>query len=106
MSIWDAAGAAIAAAFADPDPITYVQGGGALPPFRAIRSEEAAPTFEGAGRTLRTISYEIQQADLPIRPVVGDTLDHRGRRWRVGDVTTLADVGAWQVVVSDAGAIA
>lgn len=104
MSIWEAAGAAINAAFADPEPIVYTQGGAALPPMPAIRSDEGAPTFDGPGRTLRSVSYEIQQQHLPIRPLNNDTFTHRRRRWKVIDVTTHDDVGAWRVVVTDAGA--
>lgn len=106
MSIWATAGAVINAAFADPEPITYMQGGTVMPPITAIRSDEGAPAFDGPGRTLRSISYEIQQRDLPVRPVNGDTFTHRNRRWRVIDVTTHDDVGAWRVVVTDTGAAA
>ena len=59
MSIWETAGAVINAAFADPEPIIYTQGGTALPPMPAIRSDEGAPNFDGAGRTLRSVAYEI-----------------------------------------------
>jgi len=100
---WGAAAAAIGAAFAEREPIVYTRGGVVLPPIPAIRSDVPAPTFEGPGRTLRTVSYEIRQSDLPARPANGETFTHRGRRWRVGDVTTLDDVGAWSVVVTDSG---
>lgn len=103
MSIWEAAGAAISAVFADPEPIIYYQGASATGPFPAIRSIQAAPDFPGSGATARETSYEIGFDKLAVRPKNGDTITHRGRTWRVGDVTDLEDVRAWKLIVSDAG---
>lgn len=97
---------AIHAAFADREPLFYIQAGAILPAFTAIRSERKAPAFEGAGSSLRTIAWEIRKVDVPVRPRTNEVFTHRGRRWRVGDVTTMDDVAAWEVVVSDIGAAA
>ena len=100
-----AALAAIHAAFADPEPLVYEQGGVLLEPIRAIWSDDGAAGFQGAGSTLRQITYEIQQADLPERPSkTRDRFTHRGRRWDISDVTRRDDVGAWCLIVVDAGA--
>lgn len=97
--------AAIFAAFADPEPVVYSQRGVALPaPVRAVRSVDAAPAFAGPGDTLRSTTYEIRQADLPDEPTAKDSFTHRGRRWRVSNVTRDDDAGAWLLMVTDAGA--
>ena len=95
---------AIRAAFADPEPLDYTQDGLHLPPFQAIRSDRAAPTFEGPGATLRTITYEIEKRALPAVPTKKDSFTHRGRKWSIQDVTSLEDVAAWHLIVTDAGA--
>ena len=104
MSLWDAAGAVITAAFVDPEPIIYTQGGVILPPIRAIRTEDAAPVFQGAGSTLRKIGYEVQQRDLPAEPTKRDSFTHRGRKWVPAEATRMDDIGAWLLFVEDAGA--
>jgi hypothetical protein len=106
MSIWDAAGAAIVAAFADPEPIIYTQAGIVLPdPIRVVRSDDSAPTFAGPGSTLRKITYEVPQSALPAEPTKKDRFEHRGRRWAVQDKTRRDDIGAWLLVVTDDGAV-
>ncbi len=92
-------------AFADRELIIYTQAGVVLPPIRAIWSDDAAASFEGAGSTLRKLTYEIRQADLPKRPSkTRDSFTHRGRIWQIADVTTRDDIGAWLLVVADVGA--
>jgi hypothetical protein len=103
MSVWDAAGAAIAAVFADPEPVIYTQGGVILPPIGAVRSDAAAPAFAGAGSTLRKTTYEIAKAALPAEPTKKDSFIHRGRKWTIDDRTSLDANDAWLLVVSDAG---
>ena len=57
------------------------------------------------GSTLRKLTYEIQQSDLPKRPSkTRDSFTHHGRRWEISDVTKRDDIGAWWLVVADAGA--
>ena len=93
-------------AFADPERIIYKQDGVVLPPIQAIWTDDAAAGFAGAGSTLRKLTYEIQQSDLPKRPSkTRDSFKHRGRRWEISDVTRRDDIGAWWLVVVDAGAV-
>jgi hypothetical protein len=99
-----AAQAAIRATFVDREQILYTQGGVDLPPIGAIRADEAAPAFAGAGNSLRTVSYEVQYSDLPAEPTKKDSFVHRARRWRVEDVTRLDDVASWRLIVVDIGA--
>ena len=100
-----AALAAIRAAFVDPEPIIYSQDGIVLEPIGAIWTDDAAASFPGAGSTLRKLTYEIQQSDLPKRPSkTRDSFTHNGRRWEISDVTRRDDIGAWWLVVADAGA--
>lgn len=92
-------------AFADLERIIYTQDGVILPPIRAIWTDDAAAGFPGAGSTLRKLTYEIQQSDLPKRPLkTRDSFTHHGRRWEISDVTKRDDIGAWWLVVADAGA--
>lgn len=99
-----AAAPVIFRAFADPEPIIYTQGGVILPPIRAIRTDEAAPAFEGPGSTLRKLAYEVQQRDLPAEPTKRDSFTHRGRLWTLIEATRMDDVGSWLLMVNDAGA--
>lgn len=103
MSIWDAVGAAIDRTFRDREQILYSGAGLSAAPLWAIRSDVAAPDFQGSGRSLREISYEIEQADLLEEPRKSDTLIHRGRIWRVEDRTRRDDIGKWVVIVVDCG---
>ncbi len=98
---------AIHAAFADSQPVLYIQDGIALPPIRAIWTDAAAAGFEGPGSTLRKLTYEIQQSDLPKRPSkTRDSFTHNAQRWTISDVTRRDDISAWVLVVTDAGATA
>jgi hypothetical protein len=104
MSVWDVAGAAITATFADPEPIIYTHKGEKVGEIRAIRSDAAAPAFAGAGSTLRKTSYEIPKTALPGDPSKKDRFTHRGRIWAVDEGTSLDANDAWLLIVSDAGA--
>jgi hypothetical protein len=100
-----AAAPAFFKAFADPERIIYTQDGVVLEPIRAIWTDDAAASFFGAGGTLRKLTYEIQQSDLPKRPSkTRDTFTHNGRRWAIEEVICRNDIGAWWLVVADAGA--
>ncbi len=99
-----AAASVLFKAFADPERIIYTQDGVVLLPIRAIWTDTAAAGFEGPGSTLRKLTYEIQQSDLPKRPSkTRDSFTHIGRRWAIDDVTKRDDIGAWWLIVSDAG---
>lgn len=81
------------------DPILYTGQGVIAEPLRAIHSEEEAPDFQGQGRTLRTVRFEISRAELAFKPRKGDRIEHFGVTWEVDDVTTLTEVDAWLVAV-------
>jgi hypothetical protein len=104
MSIWDTAGRAIDCVFADDSPILYTGAGLAGAAVAAIRSEFAAPDFAGPGKTLRTIVYEVAMGDLPMAPARDDHFVHRDRLWSVIDITERADIGKWELIVTDNGA--
>ena len=100
-----AAAPVIFTAFVDREPIIYTQAGVQLPkPIRAIRSDEPAPAFPGPGASLRKLTYEVLQSDLPAEPTKRDSFTHRGRRWSIEDRTRLDDTASWLLVVCDAGA--
>lgn len=102
---FEAAAPVFFTAFADLEPVIYIQAGVPLPPIRAIRSTDPAPGFAGPGSSLRKVSYEIRYSDLTDEPTKRDKLAHRGRLWAIQEVTRCDDVGAWLVVVVDAGAL-
>lgn len=101
--LWAAAGAAIDAVFADPEPLIYTGAGLIAQPVRAIRSDEAAPAFAGPGATLRRITYEIAKGALPNPPSKKNTFVHRGTVWLVEEITSRDDIGKWELVVVDGG---
>lgn len=103
--IWATAGAAIDAAFADPEQIIYTGAGLTAKPISAIRSDDAAPTFPGPGATLRRVSYEVSKSDLPATPSKKNTFTHRGIVWLVEEITSRDEVGKWELVVVDGGPI-
>lgn len=99
-----AAAPALFEAFADLEPIIYTQDGVVRDPIRAIYMDDAAAGFPGAGSTMRKLTYEVQQSDFPQRPSKRDSFTHKGHRWEISDITRRDDVGAWWLVVVDAGA--
>lgn len=104
MSIWEDAGAVIDAEFADEEPLIYTGAGLVAEPIFAIRSDVPAMDFTGPGQTLRKITYEVQQGDLPQEPRKSNTFTHHGRTWKVEDRTRRDDIGKWELVVVDVGA--
>lgn len=102
MPDWRAAADAIAAEFADPEQLAYMSAVVGLRTIPAIRHEQDAEPF-GEGRTARRIRYEIQQSALPLKPTNQDTFVHRGTLWKVANVTTLDEVFAWDVDVTNGG---
>lgn len=103
MSAWTDAAAIIDAIFADEEELIYTGAGLTAAPILAIRSDVPALDFDGAGKTLRKITYEIAQADLPERPDKTNTFQHRGHDWKVEDVTKRDDIGKWELIVVDLG---
>ena len=101
MSLWDAAGAAIAAAFADPEQLTYTRFGNEPVSIAATWSER--DLIDGG----RAIVYEIRfDAGLPAAPTKRDSFTHRGRRWALADHPRPIDaVQAWELTVTDQGAL-
>lgn len=100
---WAAAGAAIDAVFADPEPIIYTGAGVVSEPISAIRSDAAAPSFPGPGDTLRRVSYEVAKAALPGTPSKQNTFTHRDTLWLVQEITSRDEIGKWELVVVDGG---
>jgi hypothetical protein len=103
---WAAAADAIAAEFSDRELLAYTSAEYGVFEIPAIRHEQDAPQFSD-GKTLRRIAYEIQFSALRDRgvdaPTKRDTFTHRGRLWRVSNITTLDDVFAWDLDVTDGG---
>lgn len=99
MSEWpgsDAFAADIHAAFATP--ITYQAPGGDAVSITAVYSDVPSPGFFGEGATQRTISWEVQQADVA-DPVKGAEIVSGTKTWRVIDITPRDDVEAWELIV-------
>jgi hypothetical protein len=99
-----AAAPIVFSAFADREPIIYTQAGVVIGQIRAIRSDDAAPNFQGAGASLRKVTYEVRKRDLPAEPSKRDTFTHRGRKWSIAERISLDELDAWQLIVTDAGA--
>ena len=93
-----AASAAIDALYAEP----VVYAGGGLPEPKTINviwSDVAGDPFQGAGNTVRVISAEIQQTDLPAQPAKADRLTRNGTVWQPNDSTRRDDIGKWVVIL-------
>ncbi len=109
MIDWAGAAGAIAAVFGAPVRYHHHRLGEYIADVLAIRSDEPAPGFDGAGSSLREITYEIQMSDLaprswgPVEPGRGDIIYDLGREWRVESIVRRDDVRAWSLTVVDAG---
>lgn len=68
-------------------------------PVTAVKSDMAAPSFDGAGATARHVSFELRKADVPERPTKAATLTEGAIVWHVNDTTDRDDIGAWSVTV-------
>jgi hypothetical protein len=101
MTIWADAGADIDAAFGIT--VTYTGAGLAGVDITAIRGDYAAPNFEGAGKTERSLTFEVAQADLPQRPTGTNTFICAGIKFRVQDVTKRDDIGKWELGAVEIG---
>ena len=95
----EAALADIRAAFSET--VIYTGAGLTAQPIPAVRMEDGAPTFQGAGSTLRKVCFEIAQADLPSEPRKGDLLVSDGVERKVIDRTRRDDIAAWWLVVQE-----
>lgn len=98
---WARAGAAIDKTFGVE--IIYTGAGLTNKAIIAIKQDTAAQPFVGPGDTLRRITYEVHQADLPQEPTKRNTFVHDGIRWQVDDITKRDDIGKWELVVVDTG---
>lgn len=106
MSDWpdsDAESSNIHGAFALP--VTYVPLSGPSIPISAVYSNKPAPGFMGEGATLRTVKWQVLQADVA-EPAKGDKvvggadLPARLRgNWLVIDITPRDDVAANDLIV-------
>ncbi|MPT48257.1 MAG: hypothetical protein E2598_07515 [Sphingobium sp.] len=97
MSIFSDHLASIHSEFADP--VEYTGQGLVDAEITAIYCDEPADAFQGAGATLRAISFEIQKSDLPGKPVKGDKIVHETGAWSVLDASNHSSVAAWVVTV-------
>lgn len=102
MSWGGRAAADIHSAFAEDLPVRYTGAGLTAAAIAAIKSDVPGEPFQGAGKTLRTISFEVRQADLPQDPRKGNTIvedDGAGAAWRVNEVRRRDDNEAWELIV-------
>lgn len=111
MSDWpgsDAAASDIHRAFALP--VTYVPLSGPSQAITAVYSNKPAPGFMGEGATLRTVKWQVLQADVAApakgdKVVGGAELPERLRgEWLVMDITERDDVAAHDLIVERVGA--
>lgn len=100
MSAWDEVAASAAAAIhgAFASTVIYAPKSGSQISLTAVRSDEAAGNFMGAGATMRTVSWEVRQSDVAA-PSKGDAILADDIEWRVIDITRRDDVGAWVLIV-------
>lgn len=93
---------AVHAAFASD--VLYERAGAPAFPRSAVRSDTPAEGFQGAGATLRQLSYEVLQSDFvgEAKPAKGDVIVDGADRWKVIDVTRRDDIGAWVLIVARA----
>jgi hypothetical protein len=106
MSDWpdsDAVASEIHRAFALS--VTYQPLSGPSKPIAAVYSNKPAPSFMGEGATLRTVKWQVLQADVAApakgdRIVGGAELPARLRGdWLVIDITVRDDVAAHDLIV-------
>lgn len=98
----EAAQAAIRAAYGLP--VKYTGASLTAATVIAIKSDSAAGAFQGPGDTLREISFEIEQSDLPERPRKGNLIvekDGAGQVWKAIDITQRDDIDCWKIVVEE-----
>lgn len=103
MSIWDAASAAIDAAFAVDGGILYSgRGINLADPIVAIREDDSRSIFDGDTPVV-IVGFEIGMDALPRRPRKGDTIRPSGtaEHWRVKDVTDRSAVRKWFCIVEE-----
>lgn len=80
--------------------ITYTGAGLSGGAITAIPIDESAPSFQGPGETVQSLTFEIAKSLLPGTPRKGDIIGgFRGRDWTVIERTDRDDIGAWLVTV-------
>ena len=77
------------------EPVIYTGAGLNGETIGAIPSEDRAPAFQGAGSTLRSLSFEIAYSTLPERPRKGNEIVWKGKPYSVDDITEHDDIEAW-----------
>ncbi len=76
--------------------VTYTGAGLSGETVGAIPSDTSAPSFQGPGATLRSLTFEIAYSSLPERPRKGNVIGgYAGNDWTVDDITERDDLGAW-----------
>jgi len=70
---------------------------------KAVKSDQPADPFQGAGSTARMIRFEILKSALPTSPEKGDGIvEISGLDWSVIDITDRDDIDAWHLIVERA----
>lgn len=69
----------------------------------AVKSDQPADPFQGAGNSARMIKFEILKSVLPSIPAKDDEIvEVSGIDWSVIDITDRDDIGAWDLIVERA----
>jgi hypothetical protein len=69
----------------------------------AVKSDQPADPFQGAGSSARMIKFEILKAVFSADPDKGNEIvEASGLNWSVIDITDRDDIGAWDLIVERA----
>lgn len=69
----------------------------------AVISNAPGDAFQGAGRTMRRVTFHFRRADLPAAPTKTMTItDGSATVWRAIDIINRGDVDGWDVVAERA----
>ncbi|VWX56716.1 hypothetical protein [Sphingorhabdus sp. 109] len=69
----------------------------------AVKSDQPADPFQGAGSSARMVKFEILKSALPSVPGKDDEIvEVSGIDWSVIDITDREDIGAWHLIVERA----
>lgn len=70
---------------------------------RAVRGEDAAGQLSNLGGVpSRSVTFELQKADVPERPLPGSMIVDEANRWRITQVIDQGIVGTWLCTVQAA----
>jgi hypothetical protein len=70
---------------------------------RAVRSEDAAGQLSNLGGTPpRSVTFELQKADVPVKPLPNAIIADETARWRITQVIDQMATGTWLCTVQAA----